>query len=198
MAEKKSFGKFFVYCILTLGLLLVMLSVVFSFKGKLIRAESLVMLFLMFLSLVGFTGYSRSWGERVLFFMFVIALGNLILIWHFTGNLFMLPLFLSMIGFMMALPKKKDTCCGCCTEVEPHSMVFDEPPKKTELPDVKAEDKKVEVVHSPGKYVASSMGSVYHEPKCQWAKKIVETRRIWFKDKKEAQRKKYKAHKCVQ
>ena len=41
-------------------------------------------------------------------------------------------------------------------------------------------------------------GSVYHEPKCEWAKRIVEGRRIWFKDKREAQRKKYKAHKCVE
>ncbi len=184
MAEEKGLGKFLVYCVLVLLMFLVMIQVTFLFKGKMIRTESLILLFLMLLSLIGLVSYKTDWGERVLFFMFLIGLGNLVFVWHFTGHLFMLPLFLLMVGFLMSLPKRREEVDW--GEVpEPHSEVFEE-----EKPVAK-------VTHSPGKYVASSMGSVYHEPKCAWAKKISEERRVWFKDKKEAQKKKYKKHKCV-
>jgi len=196
MAEKK-LGKFFTYCFLTLFLFLVMMQVVFSFKGKLIRAEVLILMFLMFLSLMGFAGFRKSWGERILFFMFLIALGNMLFIWYFTCKLFMLPLFLILVGFLMSFPKKveRDVFEGECEG--PYSEVFEEPPARgaTEEPAAK---KTPETTYSPGKYVASNMGSVYHEPKCQWAKRIAEDRRIWFKDKREAQSKKYKKHKCVE
>lgn len=49
---------------------------------------------------------------------------------------------------------------------------------------------------SPGKYVASSRSNTYHEPKCDWAKKIM-AKKLWFRDKKEAENKMYKAHTCV-
>ncbi len=192
MAEEKSLGKFFVYCGLILILFLVMIPVIFSFKGKLIRVEVLVLLFLMLLSLVGFAGYRKSWGEKALFFMFLTVLGNIVFVRYFTSKLFMLPLFLALVGFLMALPKREEKREFEEAEdkeerLEPYSEVFEE-----EKP------AKVKTEFSPGKYVASKMGSVYHEPKCEWAKKIVEERRIWFKDKREAQRKKYKAHKCVE
>jgi len=50
---------------------------------------------------------------------------------------------------------------------------------------------------SPGKYVASKNSNNYHEPKCDWAKKIVKVRRVWFATKEEAWEKGYKAHSCV-
>lgn len=185
MAEEKNLGKFFVYCGLILILFLVMIPLIFSFKGRMVRAEVLVLSFLMLLSFVGFAGYRTRWGERVLFFVFLIGLGNLIFIWHISCRLFMLPLFLGLVGCLMSFPKRREEVdWDELPEVpEPHSEVF--------------EEEKPKVTHSPGKYVASSMGSVYHEPKCNWAKKIAEERRVWFKDKKEAQKKKYRKHKCV-
>jgi hypothetical protein len=195
MAEGKSSGKFFVYCGLILMSFLVMLPIIFSLGRRLAKAEVLVLLFLILLSLIGFMAYKKNWGERVLFFMFLISLGNLIFIRHFTNKLFMVPLFLGLVGFLMSLPKKDEAekIEEEQLKVEPYSEIFEEPAKPIPQPP----KKKPKTKFNPGKYVASKMGSVYHEPKCEWAKKIVAKRRIWFKDKREAQRKKYKAHKCV-
>ena len=49
---------------------------------------------------------------------------------------------------------------------------------------------------SPGKYVASARSNLYHEPKCEWAKKIKKDRRLWFTEKEEAWQKGFKAHNC--
>ncbi len=56
---------------------------------------------------------------------------------------------------------------------------------------------KVGAVHSPGKYIASKYGNTYHEPKCEWAKKINKTHQVWFAVKENAWEKGYKAHSCV-
>src|SRR3989344_7689396 len=50
----------------------------------------------------------------------------------------------------------------------------------------------VEEIAYPGKYVASASGSSYHAPSCDWAKKISEENRVWFKAEADAQKKKYK------
>lgn len=194
MAKKKSLGKFFVYCILILALFLVMIQVMFSFSGKIVKLEIIGLCFLMLLTLIGFVGYNCRWGERVLFFVFLFNLGNLIWIRYFTNDLFMLPLFLTLFGFLMAFPKKRQFGESGCGEdlLMQCDDVLEEPPVKENT------EAKIKAEFSPGKYVASKMGSVYHVPKCEWAKKIVEERRIWFGDKEEAEDKKYKAHKCVE
>jgi len=56
---------------------------------------------------------------------------------------------------------------------------------------------KATAVHSPGKYIASKYGNTYHEPKCEWAKKINKTHQVWFAVKENAWEKGYKAHSCV-
>ena len=122
-------------------------------------------------------------------------------------------LLLTLIGFLMSFPKKPDQedCHECFEkpefEEEPHSEVFDPVVKeeeKSETKVVKTVDVKTKAVkeivkakHSPGKYIASSYSNVYHEPKCEWAKRISVKRRVWFKDKREATNKKYKKHSCV-
>ncbi len=107
---------------------------------------------------------------------------------------------------------------------EPHSEVFDLPKTNVLKTEVKAEPKaepveqKVEkaaatsrsavvtsksvpnqpaTVYSPGKLVASKASNIYHEPKCDWAKKIVKHRRVWFNSKEEAWEKGYRAHSCI-
>jgi len=191
MAEEKSLGKFVVYCGLILFLFLVMVIIISSFKGKTAGLEVGGLVFLMLLTLLGFGGYQKAWGERVLFFVFLFSLANLILIWWVIHKLFMLPLFLSLVGFLMGLPKKEEKEEGVELKEEPYSEVFEDEEKEGERKE------KREVQYEPGKYVASKRGSVYHEPRCEWAEKIAEERRVWFKDKKEARKKHYKAHKCV-
>ena len=56
---------------------------------------------------------------------------------------------------------------------------------------------KATAVHSPGKYIASKYGNTYHEPKCEWARKINKTHQVWFAVKENAWEKGYKAHSCV-
>jgi len=203
MAEEKGLGKFLVYCGLISVLFLVMIKVVFSFGGKIIRAEILILLFLVLLSLIGFIGYRKSWGERVLFFVFLIGLGNLVFVWYFTGRLFILHLFLVLVGFLMSFPKKEEEwefreekkILG--EKKEPFDEVLEG--KEIKKEESESEDKKeVKTKYSPGKYVGSKSGSVYHEPKCEWAKRIVKGRRVWFEGKKEAKEKGYKEHNCVE
>lgn len=71
-------------------------------------------------------------------------------------------------------------------------IVYDE-----DVKDAKKVDEENTVKHSPGKYVASKSSNVYHEPKCDWAKKIKKDRQLWFPDKKDAQKKGYRKHSCV-
>jgi methylphosphotriester-DNA--protein-cysteine methyltransferase len=61
----------------------------------------------------------------------------------------------------------------------------------------KFEVNKPEVKFVPGKYIASKSSNVYHEPKCDWAKKIHKSRQLWFASKEEAWEKGFKAHSCV-
>ena len=49
----------------------------------------------------------------------------------------------------------------------------------------------------PGKYIASKRGAVYHAPKCDWAKKIYKSQRVWFKSDDEAKKAGYKKHSCL-
>ncbi len=108
----------------------------------------------------------------------------------------------------MSLPRKEEEDLEVQeseveTYSEPHSEVYD-PVEPVETPVVEVTEKKTvekkavkKAVHSPGKYVASTGGNVYHEPKCDWAKRIVKKRMLWFKDKRAANRKGYRGHSCV-
>jgi len=212
MAEEKNFGKLFFYAIVLVLLFFGMIRIFINGTGKFFNLELLGFLFLLVLALIGFIGYAKVWGERVLFFVFLFYLVNLVLVWRYTDGISFLLLFLALIGFLMAVPKKVCSSCEPESEVapkliskvsgEPHSEVFDVPAVKVEekVPKVVAKKvvaKKPAAKHSPGKYVASNMSNVYHEPKCEWAKRIAKNRRVWFKDKREATNKKYRKHACV-
>jgi len=212
MAEEKGFGKLFVYAIILVLLFFGMIRIFINSTGNFFNLELLGFLFLLLLALIGFIGYVKVWGERVLFFVFLFYLVNLVLVWRYTDGISFLLLFLALIGFLIAVPKKVCSSCEPESEVasevvsvaseEPHSEVFDVSGVEVEEEPVvkvtkKVAAKKPAVKHSPGKYVASNMSNVYHEPKCEWAKRIKSDRLIWFKDKREATNKKYKKHICV-
>jgi hypothetical protein len=57
--------------------------------------------------------------------------------------------------------------------------------------------KTVQKEFKPGKFVASKTGSVYHAPKCDWAKKISKKNQVWFNTKDQAKKKGYKQHSCL-
>ena len=203
MTEGKSRFKLVVYAILIVILFFALIRIFAYGSGMFFNLELLGFIVLLLLSIIGFIGYVSSWGERVLFFVFLFYIANLVLLWYFQGSLYVVLLFLSLVGFLMSLPKKAASCscnkkkqeCAVKEEPEPHSMVFDEPKKEAAE---KKTEKKVTAKHSPGKYVASKSSNVYHEPKCDWAKRINKNRQVWFAKKEDAWEKGYKAHSCVE
>lgn len=181
--------------------------------GKLFLLELGGLVVLLVLSLAGFIGYRDAWGEKVVLGVFWLYLLNLVLLWFVIQQLSLLLLALALVGFLLSLPstfiklKKKSgkEAKVSAGKEEPHSMIFEagKEEKKADksVPEKKAESsatKTPEVKFTPGKYVASKNGNTYHEPKCEWARKIIPSRRLWLKSKEEAWEKGFKAHGCVQ
>ncbi|MBI4980386.1 hypothetical protein HZC30_02390 [Candidatus Woesearchaeota archaeon] len=196
MANDKSVGKLFFYALLLVILLFGLIRVLINAGGNFFRLELLGFLVLLAMSVAGCIGYVRVWGERVLFGVFVLYLINLVLMWYVTRELSIVLLVLGVVGFISsipraaALPKPKAPEAG-----EPHSVVFDAQERKA-ASEAK-EEPKATTKFTPGKYLASKSGNVYHEPKCDWAKKIRKARQVWFNTKEEAWEKGFKAHDCV-
>ncbi len=219
MVEEKSKFKLGLYAMVLVLVFFSLIRVFVDGSGKFFMLELLGFLVLLILTLIGFIGYKEYWGERVLFFVFLMYLINVILVWKYNGNLSFFSLFLGLLGFVLAISglsagsgeDKKNKKGKIKLPLkpkpapiidEPHSEVFDLPDEEFA---VDKEDEKEESVgeakktakFNPGKYVASNMSNTYHEPRCEWAKKISANRRVWFKDKNEAQKKGYKKHGCV-
>lgn len=192
---------FFCYGIIAVLLLFGQIQLLMSSGGNMLRLELLGFLVLLAMSVAGFIGFSKSWGENMLFWMFLLYLANLVAIWFVKSEISVVLLVLALVGFMLSIPRG-----GCVAKkkeaVDVHSEVFEpevkpivKEVKKSELP--KEEAAKPETKFTPGKYVASKSSNVYHEPKCDWAKKIHKERQLWFASKEEAWEKGYKKHDCV-
>jgi hypothetical protein len=207
MAEEKNKGKLIFYGILLIILFFGLIGIFISANGLFFGLELAGMLLLLLLSLIALSGYQKSRGERVLFFVFLFYITNLVLVWYFVGPLYLVLLFVALLGFVMSVPRQCCSGCNTCVpsppetveEEEPHSEVFDAPPEpERQTPERKVtSERKKATSYSPGKYVASKRGKYFHEPKSEWAKKITKANQIWFQDKKEAYKQGYKAHQDV-
>ena len=82
MSDTKSKTKMVVYAILLVILLFGILSIFIHFTGKMFALELVGFVVLLVLSFVGLAGYFTRWGERVLFFVFLLYIINLLLIWY--------------------------------------------------------------------------------------------------------------------
>lgn len=195
-----------VLVLLFFGLIMILRNL----PGKVLYLELFGLFFLAFLTLLGLAGSASRWGEKVMFFVFLFHLLNLVLLWYFRGNLYLILILLALLGFLLNLPSKRRRRKAEEPKLkeELHSVVFDEEKENSkeadkEMPVMKEEKVSSEktssgsTVFSPGKYVASTRSNIYHEAKCDWAKKINKARRLWFKSKEEAWEKGYKAHGCV-
>ncbi len=199
MANDKSVGKLFFYALLLVVLLFGLIRMLINAGGNFFRLELLGFLVLLAMSVAGCIGYAKAWGERVWFGVFVVYLINLVLMWYVTRELSIILLVLGVVGFISSIPRaaasSKPQAPGTA---EPHSAVFGGSEKKTEIKEEqKSEAQKTTAKFTPGKYLASKSGNVYHEPKCDWAKKIRKARQVWFNTKEEAWEKGFKAHDCV-
>ncbi len=187
--ERKS-GQALWYSFLLLILLLGLVRIVMSHRGTTFLLEVLGVVGLVLLSLIGFAGLQRNWGRAVLFGAFILYIINLILLWLFTSNLYIILLLVALVGFFSSLPKTAPSKKAAAADS--HDVVHDQPKKTVEEP------QKVATQYTPGKYVASKSSNVYHEPTCDWAKKIQKSRQVWFIDKKEAYQQGFRKHSCVQ
>lgn len=267
MAAKKSNFKLFCYGFFFLVLFNGLLQLFIHTRGRFFELELFGFLFLFLLTLFGFYGYQKPWGEKVFFFVFLLYILNLILLWSISGLLYLVLLFFGLWGFLFSIPKprsskqlpkrekpepknsepsvtsgkssflKKERVSGREQKkpLPSQPVSISEPPPKRVLSaqelKLSSEEKSksasspiestresestggdkysskinalnslplVEKHISPGKYVASSQSNLYHEAKCDWAKKIKKERQIWFREKEEAWENGYKRHSCVQ
>lgn len=208
MFAKKTPQKLMLYAFLFFLTFFGLIRIFSASGGYFFQLELMGLLFLLLLTFIGFIFY-RTWGERVFLFVFLFYLINLILIWYFFNSLYLTLIILAVIGFLLSIPVLKCRKRSGIqrreqkrsTPEEPHSEVFEteqsygeskiiETPKKVNV-------KRTETKFSPGKYVASKNSNTFHEPKCDWAKKIAPLHRIWFKTKADAWEMQYKAHDCV-
>lgn len=187
MGGQGNAGKLIVYCFILLLLFLGLVSIVFSVTGgRFFYVELAFAAALLMASLFGLVVYSRRQNQDYLFFVFLAYLLNVIILWVVEGSLFITISFLSVLGFVLSLPQWKNNKKQQTSTDEPHSVVFEPAAEKATK------------TFSPGKYVASARANYFHAPKCEWAKKIAEERRVWFREREEAAQKGYTAHSCVQ
>jgi len=205
MAITKDSWKMMFYGIVSVLLLFGQIRLLTSFGGNLMRLELLGFLVLIAIYVAGLISYPRGYGEKLFFWGFLLYLMNLLAIWLVTGIMSIILLIVALVGFITAIPGyhcNKRCCSSAKAPQELHSQVFEaSTTSSVAKTEAKKESKesapKPSVKFIPGKYVASKSSNVYHEPKCDWAKKIAKDRQVWFASKEDAWEKGYKKHVCV-
>lgn len=176
MVEERSKGLFLITLLIMFILFLSMISLVFKLSGDFFVFELVLTVVFLIAAIILVCGVcaGKSWSWPGLLIFFGINLINQLVMYFrtFIFTDFVLPLMVTGLGFLIALVKAK-----------PAEEEF------TEEPVVK--------IYEPGKFVASKTGKKFHAPKCEWAKKIKEDRRVWFDSEKEAKKEGYKACGCV-
>ncbi|MFH1398797.1 MAG: hypothetical protein ABIG95_01680 [Candidatus Woesearchaeota archaeon] len=110
----------------------------------------------------------------------IINILNSVYLFTKFGIIIFIPFILSLVVFWLAHQPKKH-----------------EYQQKLEQYMQQLPVRQVEKTYSPGKYIASKQGAVFHSPTCMWAKKIPQANRVWFDSTQQAQSKGYKKHNCI-
>jgi len=195
--KQKSTGKF-----LFQSLLLMILLVCLALKGFSTSMESIAFAVLLLLCVVSLVTY-KTYGEKILFVIYSLFVLDIVVLWLPTNSLYFTLLMVCLLGLWISMPgrKSEESTEDVVTKPSPPPQkVVDGKvvPPKAETKEIITAPAKSKTTFSPGKYVASKRSNVYHEPKCEWAKKIQKDRQLWFADRKEALNKGYKKHSCVQ
>jgi len=181
---------------------------VFRMKNNFLTGFLFLVLFLIF-GLICLTALYKDFVWSYYSLMLYFALANLNLIYVYINSfhyltIFFIGLVFNVYGlfvslFNLSVPSVKrfvevevDKGSDITKERIPVKIVKERVPE-VEVYGIKEREKKAR----KGKYVASTTGSVYHSPDCEWAKKIKKENLIWFKDEREARRKGYKKHSCL-
>ena len=174
------------FCFSILGLITLVFTPVSAFYLELFFTE----LFILFAIVLMFAFYTEAeWVGRACFLFFLLFGFNLLyikslmglnLLIGLLGLLCLIVLFLSFSSF----GNKKGDAEKSISE----ASVFE----SDETPFV--EDIKPK---SLGVFVASKNSSVFHVPDCAFSKRTKKEDKVWFNNKMQAKRKKYRAHSCV-
>ncbi len=216
---QKTAGRLFGQAFLSLILLFALAHLV-VIKNNILMFALPVLVVLLLLSTIGLATYKKG-GDRLLFTAFLLHTLNVLVLWFLYDSFYIVLLLVSLLGLLISRPNcsRKVKVCDDCTCESMAPTVSTPPPQKVVDGKVveaaveakeRAEPKEhagktpsntstqsVKATFTPGKYVASKRSNVYHEPRCDWAKKIKKDRRVWFVSREEALNKGYKKHDCV-
>ncbi len=182
---------------------------------------SVLVMFMLLLVFGMFAVYNdRQWGWNVIGAVLAFILVDMFFIYSATksfGAAHLVAVLFSIIGLIMVLlnlqgmgeeriietPDKNEGYTPVISNLEAsaeekHEMK-EEVQKivKEESKEELKEEMKVERKFTPGKLVASKKANKFHVPKCDWAKRIKKSNRIWFNSKEEAVSKGFEADTCV-
>lgn len=215
MAHKNS-GKLIVYALLIVVLLFGLIRILITGSPNFLRLELVGLAFLLLLSFIGFIQHHTQWGEPLFGLVFLLYIVNLIMIWVYSKSLYVVLLILAIAGFYLVLFSIHKKSLQSAKKSLPHSITETHSLNEKEARNQKAHNalfdnlsptmkvaqqtsrENVDTSFIPGKFVASKQSNQFHEPKCDWAKKIRSERRIWFSSKQDAWEKGYRSHSCIQ
>ncbi len=193
-------SRFLLSAVLVVVLLIGMLLATLGYFGLLFKLEVIGLVVLAFLSLIGLTFSRNRSGAGFLFAVGLLAALNVLLLaWTNHGMQWFLLVVAVLLLIVNIIPQKKgsktpkEEAPKSPASVPEHSQVFDPVEKKV----ASKKTPKKSARRPSGRFVASKRSSLYHVPKCEWARKINPQRKVTFKTKEEAWEKGYKAHDCI-
>jgi hypothetical protein len=179
-----------------LGLLLILfldflgmsLLVVRSVRYEIYNLFLLTLFILLAITIIGGVYNGRNWAWKaasLYFLLFLIVISFMYL--NSRGVLvFGASSVLAAAGFLLAV-----------FNIQKERMLHAPPAPEEEHEEPKVVPYgKVSKSYSPGKFIGSTRGGVYHTPKCDWAKRIRTP--TWFISEEEAKKKGYKPHSCLE
>lgn len=152
----------------------------------------LLVLFLLLSTIIMVGIYkNKNWSWKIASLFFLLLLINLAFVYLQSWGIFVFSIssVVAAIGFIISVSNIAGE----------KKLRLPPPPIKEEKPaeEIKVEPygQKAKKAFKPGKFIASTKGTVYHTPKCDWAKKIQTP--TWFDSEEEAKKKGYKPHSCL-
>ena len=169
-----------------LGLIDLVFTPVSAFYLELFFTE----LFILFAIVLMFVFYNKStWAGRASFIFFFLFEVNL----YYIRSMIGLNLLIGLLGLLCLVALLLSLFYFNKKEEEPKEVISDAPLFKPDdglfVEDVKKK--------SLGVFVASKNSSVFHIPDCAFSNRIKQVDKVWFNNKTQATRKKYRAHSCV-
>ena len=180
---KGKIGGFFVHLFILIVLFYSLIDIIFNFEAKMLIGEFILLLFFILIALIGIGMKLSSGSSKGLMFLYGLNLINFLFIFFVDKRLVAGTVILTIIAFVISL-----FGCKKCRQNDDFDSDIEE------IEPVKSE---VTTSFEPGKYVASKTGKKFHAPKCDWAKRIKKKSQVWFNDKDEAKKQKYKVCDCV-